>query len=421
VLVSSTCDCIEDSTTGLFVPGQSNAGPISGVPTGAPLGSNGERDTIPGRRASRRTERWSLKELQRSYTEAASAQACGYPIGPVTVEISEAFIAHVTGVAHCGSPWACPICAPVIREQVAREYNEMATIATALGWSLLFVVGTHRHHLGDRLAESLPMVTSACHDTLKGRWWDGFKRRHHYAGMLRTVEINYGWRHGWHDHWQSLMFFRGQVEDEEVQALRDWWFSRWDRVCTAQGYGPLVAEGLDVSRLREEDRIGEYLVKPAGNWGIGRELTRGDLKSGLETFPAFDLLSPATKGLWCEYESATKGRRFRMASKGLRAELLGSVPEKSDEELAAAEGSGPVLFVVHVDGQEWSWYVQAGLVGWYLENLELFSRLFVWMARTVGHVVDPVEWKRSERIDWKNSQSLRKRTEVVELRSVSNG
>lgn len=403
------------------MPDQSNADPVLGGPSGSPLGSNGDRDTNPGQRASRRTERWLQKELQRALTDSVSSAACGYPIGPVTVEITELFIAHVTGIAHCGSPWSCPICAPVIREQVAREYNEIATIAAGLGWTMLFMVGTHRHHLGDRLADSLPMTTSGVHSTLQGRWWTEFKSRHHYAGLIRTVEIDYGWVNGWHDHWQALLFFRGEVDDGEVESLRDWAFSRWDRVCTRAGYGPLVAEGLDVSRLRHEDRIGDYLVKQAGNWGVGRELTRGDIKRHGELFPAFDLLTPETQGHWREYELATKGRRFRSASKGLRAELLGSAPDKSDEELAAAEGSGPVLFVVHVDGQEWSWYVQAGLVGWYLENLELASRLVVFMARVMGHTVEAIEWERSERIDWKQSKSLRKSTEVVELRRVSNG
>jgi hypothetical protein len=132
-------------------------------------------------------------------------------------------------------------------------------------------------------------------------------------------------------------------------------------------------------------------------------------------------LSLETRGLWAEYEAATRGRRFRSASKGLRAELLGSVPDKSDEELASAEGTGPVLFVVHVDGQEWTWLVQAGLVGWYLEKLELSARVVVWMARTMGHEVQAIEWHHSERIDWKKSKSLNDSIEVFEVRSVSYG
>jgi hypothetical protein len=365
--------------------------------------------------------RWLLKELQRSFTESVSAAACGYPVGPVTVEITEAFMAHVTGIARCGSPWACPICAPVVRERVAAQYNEMATIASGLGWTMLFMVGTHRHHLGDRLAGSLPMTTSGVGDVLDGRFWRDFKQQHHYVGLLRTVEIDYGWVNGWHDHFQALLFFRGQLDDTEVFGFRDWAFSRWDRICTRGGYGPLVAEGLDVSRLRDEEKIGDYLVKPAGKWGIGREMTRGDVKRHGELFPAFDLLSLETRGLWAEYEAATGGRRFRSASKGLRAELLGSVPDKSDEELASAEGTGPVLFVVHVDGQEWTWLVQAGLVGWYLEKLELSARVVVWMARTMGHEVQAIEWHHSERIDWKKSKSLNDSIEVFEVRSVSYG
>lgn len=370
----------------------------SGVSGPARLGIYGERHTSPGQRADRRTRRWLEKELQRALTDSVSSRLCGLPIGPVRVEISDVFVAHVTGIGHCGSPWCCPICAPVIRERVAQLYNEMAAAAHAAGWSQLFVVGTHRHHLGKGLAESFPMTSAACKLTLKGRWWDRFKREHHYAGMVRTVEVDYGWVNGWHDHWQSLMFFRGELSDGDVVALQAWWFARWDAVCTAAGFGPLVeGAGLLVERLRSEDRIGDYLAKPAGSWGVGRELARGDVKRHGDLFPAFDLLRPDTMGLWREYEDVTRGRRFRMTSPGLQTELLGeAVEELSDEELAAAEGSGRTLLWVEVGTERWCQYVEMGLVGWFLENLELVARVVALMAGLSGHGVEPVRWSVSE-------------------------
>lgn len=380
--------------------GQANGpfGGSEGLSEAARLGIYGERDTIPAQRAERRSRRWLEKELQRAVTHAPSSRLCGYPVGPVRVEISDLFIAHVSGVGHCGSPWCCPLCAPVIRERSAQLYNEMATAAEAAGWSMLFAVGTHRHHLGKALGDSFGMTSTACQATLKGRWWERFKRQHHYAGMVRTVEVNYGWRNGWHDHWQSLLFFRDELSDDDVRDLGDWWFRRWDAVCTSRGFGPLVeGVGLTVERLRSEDRIGDYLSKPAGTWGIGRELARGDVKRVGETFPAFDLLSPETLPLWLEYEDVTRARRFRMSSPGLQKELIGDVvPEVSDEEMAASEGSGRTLLCVDIDGAEWGFYVQSGLVGYFLEGIELVARVLVLMARLAGHEVVPVEWSFAE-------------------------
>lgn len=379
------------------MPDHRNA-PGGGGEAGAALGIYGERDTIPGQRASRRTRRWLEKELQRASTDSISSRLCGLPMGPVTVEISDVFIAHVSGIGHCGSPWSCPICAPVIRERVAQEYNELAVIADSLGWSMVFVVGTLRHHRGDGLAAMLSVVSPACHDSLKGRWWETFKREHHYAGMLRTIEIDFGWVNGWHPHFQSLLFFRGALSDADVSDLGAWWWGRWNRIATAAGFGPLVAEGLVAERLRAEDRIGDYLVKPAGSWGIGREMARGDVKRHGELFPAFDLLAPDTTALWKEYEAATFGRRFRMPAKGLRSELLSLSEEKSDVELAAAEGlSGTrVLFRVEVGALEWVQYVDSGLVGWFLENLELAALAVALMASVMGHEVVGPEYSVAE-------------------------
>jgi hypothetical protein len=286
----------------------------------------------------------------------------------------------------------------VIRERSAQLYNEMATAAEAAGWSMLFAVGTHRHHLGKALSDSFSMTSTACQATLQGRFWRSFKRDHHYVGMVRTIEVNYGWRNGWHDHWQSLLFFKGELPDDDVRTLGEWWFRRWDAVCTSQGFGPLVeGVGLTVERLRSEDRIGDYLSKPAGTWGIGRELARGDVKRVGETFPAFDLLAPETLPLWLEYEDVTRGRRFRMSSPGLQKALLGeSVPEETDEALASSEGSGATLLCVEIGGDEWGFYVQSGLVGYFLEGLELVARVLVLMSVLSGHEVVPVEWAVGE-------------------------
>lgn len=378
------------------------SGEGQGGPPGSPLGIYGDRNTIPGQRASRRTERWSLKELQRAWTEALTSSRCGYPIGPVTVEITTAFIAHVLGISHCGSPWVCPICAPVIRERRAQEFNAISQEAERLGWSQLFGVGTVRHHMGQPLGDMLPVVTSGCSDTLQGRWWQTFKARFDYVGMIRTIEVNYG-PNGWHPHWQSLMFFRRLVPESAVAEFSAWWLSRWDALCTRSGYGPLVDEGLVVEALRSEDAIGDYLVKPAGSWGVGRELTRGDVKRESVTFPAFDLLAPGSKSLWLEYEAATRGRRFSRCDARLRAELVGSEPEQSDEELATAEGSGEVLFRISVGGDAWSFYVQAGLVGWFLEQVEWSAALVSWLLSVWGHVMPDVLVESAERKELENA------------------
>jgi hypothetical protein len=51
---------------------------------------------------------------------------------------------------------------------------------------------------------------------------------------------------------------------------------------------------------------------------------------------------------------------------------------------------------VDIGGDEWGFYVQSGLVGYFLEGLELVARVLVLMSVLSGHEVVPVEWAVGE-------------------------
>lgn len=282
-------------------------------------------------------------------------------------------VAHVSGVHHCGSPWACPICAPVVRERRAQEVDLALSSHLAGGGSGLFITQTVRHSRPDRLEPRVALMSSALNATLQGRSWATFKRQLGFVGAIRVVEVTYG-QSGWHPHSHSVFVLEAPVC--ELEDFGAWIRSRWASVCERRGFGTLSAtHGVDVRPVVVGDGLGGYLAKVEGGWGVGQELARGDVKRSGRT-PFSILRDAALAGdceaarLWHEYEAATFNKRFLRWSPGLRARLLPNVEELTDIEAASAEGVGVVLVSVLFEGRTWDVYVRAGWAGGLLAELE---------------------------------------------------
>lgn len=316
-----------------------------------------------------------LKVWQRSVTDAISGRLCYLAAGPlVRVDISTELIAHVSGVHHCGSPWACPICAPIVRERRAQEVDLAISGHLATGGTGLFVTQTVRHDRVDPLEPRLALISSALNASLKGRAWSAHRAALGFIGAIRVVDLTYG-ENGWHPHAHSAFVLEGEPPAEAVASFWEWLSSRWSHVCETRGFGALErAYGVDVRPVTASAGLGEYLAKVESGWGVGQELARGDVKRSGRT--AFSILAEATAGdarssaLWIEYERATFGKRFLRWSPALRDRLLPEVEDVSDQDAASAEGIGVVLVSVFFRGQVWGVYAREGTTGLLLAELE---------------------------------------------------
>lgn len=347
------------------------------------LGTYGDSATIPAqgpdRRVWRRASRHGVKAWQRGVTESISSRLCFFASGPIVrVDISTELVAHVSGVHHCGSPWSCPICAPVVRERRAQEVDLALSGHLGSGGGGLFVTFASRHHRADDLAPRLDLMGEVLHSTLQGRTWSVFKRRLGYMGACRVVEVTYGFN-GWHPHCHSAFVLEGRPVFDVVEDLQGWLFERFQGVCLRRGFGTLERPyGVDVRGISDGGGMGDYLSKVEGGWTAGLELARGDVKvaRGDGGRSPFSILRAAASGdsasaaLWSEYERATFGKRFLRWSPGLRARLLPEVEEISDVEAAAAEGAGVVLFSCLFEGEVWDVLVTEGSTGVLLAELE---------------------------------------------------
>lgn len=344
-------------------------------------------------RQARRASRHDLKRAQRLVTAARSSSLCLLAAAAeVSVGVGRNLTAHVSGVHRCGSPWSCPVCAPVVRERRAAEIDQALGAHLASGGSAVFVTQTLRHSAADALAPRLDPVSRALAHCLRGSSWERRRKRLGYLGSIKAVEITHG-SNGWHPHAHSVLLFDQVLDEVAVEDLRSWLHQRWEGVVVRRGLGTLDAQhGVDVRPVRSAGELAGYLAKVDGGWGAGLELTRTDLKrnSPLDLLRSFVETGEVAKlRLWQEYEEATFGKRAIVMSPAVRERYL-TDPEESDEALAASEAADVMLLQALVPSEAWNLYVRSGALGGLLTDVEHVAAALLMMSDLVGWAVGPL-------------------------------
>jgi hypothetical protein len=377
-------------------PAQSGLGPGGE----APLGTYGNSFTPPASlRQEKRTSRHLLKRSQRLLSDSKTSRLCWSALSElVTIDVGAQLVAHVSGIARCGSPWSCPLCAPVVRERRAKDIDAGVSSWLANGHGAAFITQTVRHGRRDELSGRLEVVARALGHCLRGKSWERRAKRLGYVGAIKAVEITHG-QNGWHPHAHSLLLFESPLSPADLADLQSWLFARWSRVVERKGFGSLSKEhGVDVQGVTDSGALGSYLTKVEGGWGVGLELARADVKKSKGGRTPFEILSEFVEtgesrlaALWREFESATSGKQAIVWSPGLRRLLLGDDQEVGDVEAAAAEGADLTLLRCLIQRAQWSAALRWGTTGELLTEVERCAAAVLLLARAGGHELVPIE------------------------------
>ncbi len=376
---------------------------LAGAGAAGPLGTTGVRDTPPPigevlRRQDRRASRHQLKAKQRQVTGSKSSRWCWHATGlNVTVDVGYQLVAHVSGIQRCGSPWCCPICAPVVRERRAKEIDQALAAHLAGGGGALFVTLTVGHHLGDGLAPRLDLMATAFRSLLKGAPWKRRAVRLGYIGLVRALEVTWSEVNGWHPHPHAVLLFDRPLTADEVSDLDEWMHGRWAAVVERKGFGQINSHGVDVRPVVDAGCLAAYLTKVEDGWGVGLELARGDLKVGKRpgSLNPVGILRAAVEtgevrmlDLWREYEAATFGRKAIVSTPGLLKRL--GVDQVDDVEAAAAEGADVARLRWLIAAAIWVAHLRAGTTGQLLTDIELDALRQFAVAAAAGVEIPPL-------------------------------
>ncbi|MEU7162573.1 protein rep [Streptomyces chrestomyceticus] len=333
-------------------------------------------------RQERRGKRFAQREVLWSITSLERVRKCGRTtngnVGDgMAAVVMNGTVAHWSGFCSCGSIWACPVCSAKIRatraDEIARavanhmitsQPTEQATAPTA-GATAWMVTLTARHKRKHDLAPLFDAVANGWRKLMSGPAWVGDKRRGELGerdllgvrGYIRSMEVTYGTRNGWHPHLHVVLLLNNETAEQLAYAM-DRWDRTWRAFLKKHGFEPSKEHGVKWSKVTTAEEAGEYIAKvQEGKGHLGSELARGDMKAGrLGTLAPFELLEyfritgdMAVVPVWQEYEKGTHRRRAITWSRGLRAQLLPDEDELSDEDVAAEEVGGEVWAVMPAD------------------------------------------------------------------------
>jgi hypothetical protein len=259
-----------------------------------------------------------------------------------------------SGIETCGSIWLCAVCAAKVAELRRAEVEWIAdqhVKAEAPRPSPCFVgpmpyrkpgavymaTFTVPHTAFQSARELRDGVANAFRRFQSGAPWKRAKAHAGIVGTVRALEVTHG-RKGWHPHLHVLLFaddLAAEIEEE----LSFWMFDRWAAMVARGGLGECSPDAFDFHKCHRAVDAAGYV----GKWGCDSEIAKAGTKTARDANKSpWGLLlaandgEPRARDLFEEYGMAMKGSRHLTWSKGLR-ELYGLGPEKTDEELAAAE------------------------------------------------------------------------------------
>lgn len=336
--------------------------PTEGERTPSPLANHEKavRTSEPDASTRRRDEAYRLREVLwdvskiRRVTWCGRLAAKGKNANPATPEIRMAEgRAYYSGVARCGSVWACPVCSRRIRHERSLEAEAGFREWLERGHALIFLTLTLPHGMGDSCADLMEAIKGGWKAVFSGRPYRRDRERFGIRHWFRGWDATYG-QNGWHPHLHMALLLDDDLDRGDLNALEEHLYSRWASAIERYGHRqPSREHGIHLEPAKCSKILSRYLMKVRGTStesSVAIEITRGDLKRSHGGRTPFQILAGfADTGevndlaRWWEWEGATKGQHFTRWSNGTRAEL-GMVEGRSDEEIMEERVGGTVVY-----------------------------------------------------------------------------
>ena len=317
----------------------------------------------------------------------------------VGIHKSQAYLqAHYSGIATCGSVWACPVCATKIQERRRLELEHLVQWADDQDLQAIMVTFTFPHASFDTLADLTSKQADAFKRLRAGSPFKRFRESIGYQGLVRSLECTHG-GNGWHPHTHELWIVDPSVTDSILARLVE----LWERACVRAGLlDPLDLAKVEAFRCHSVDvrlqaTSGEYLAKQDSSraWGITHEVAKATSKKGKAkgVHPHEFLIrrSPGDEARYFEYIEAMKGRPQLYWSPGLKDRCgLDDV----DDETIAAEQRDEADLLGNLGDEDWKFIQKHRIAAQVLDVAETggWFKVLVYLKR-LGLQTDRAYWQ----------------------------
>jgi hypothetical protein len=214
------------------------------------------------------------------------------------------------------------------------------------GGSVALVTLTMRHSSEQSLTDLWAALSGAWKATEHSRGVRAVRKALGVVGFVRRIEATHG-SNGWHLHIHALAFIEGAAADQDAARLGDSLHASWSAHLQGRGMqAPLRSVGTDVKLLDLSDpgaAVAGYITMRSTPEGMGaRELTDalGGKYGKRGNRTTWELLSDAVggdlkaRGLWWEWEEASRGKRMLTWGRKVSA-LLDLEDEEEADDLEA--------------------------------------------------------------------------------------
>lgn len=265
--------------------------------------------------------------------------------------------AHFGGLMVCGSVWTCPPCAAKISERRKLEIQSATDLFKEAGGHLYMITLTFSHSREDNILSLMRRLSKARIKLRESRGYKALRAELGQVGDIRTLEVTFGDKNGFHPHEHSLWLTANKFTARGLESFKSRLFVLWEKACRSAGLAsPNRKRGVDV---RHAMSAAEYLAKfgRESTWGVASELSKQHIKSGRAvSMSPFDLLRSYQAGnlehgnRFIDYAEAFFGKRQIIWSRGLKR--LFGVAELTDEQLAEEQEEDASL-LAKIEAWEW--------------------------------------------------------------------
>lgn len=310
-----------------------------------------------------RVMKYYLQSLARELLPNEKVAKCARMIRPnkynvEVVHVPDTKKAYFRNLIICGRVWTCPVCAAKVNE---RRRQELAALVYQSPYMPILVTYTIQHQRHYRLNVLVSALQGAMRRIKSGKAFKLATARWGIVGSVRGFEVTHG-RSGWHPHIHELMLIDPDNDDETITDLQTWLRDHWNTALKQQGQNADWSLGVKITRNAQD--IAEYIAKhghePAyQHWGVTHELVKSNHKQAADGGKTpFDLLFGYGNGnladgrKFQEYARVMKNLHPLHWTKGLRALLLATMPEQTDEQVAADDPE-PYIVLAKLERDAW--------------------------------------------------------------------
>lgn len=280
------------------------------------------------------------------------------------------------GLAHCGSPFTCPVCGPAIAARRGEEVKTIAMYMLDAGYQYLFLTLTASHGKNTALKDFKTAFNNAKHDMRRQRQYKNFCKKEGLQHHITAIEVTDDHpdskaKSGWHYHHHIVLFFKRHAKfiQRECDLIQKKLTALWQKSLQKYGLHCDDTHGAHIAPLEKRvkkykhhdaQKIAEYITK-----SIGYEMTAGALKTKRigddpkkdGRISSWQLLELAVKSNYWKlqrryiaYIEAMRGLSLVRTSRGLK-ELCG-IKDISDKDLMKGEKGQEEVYIFE-DAREW--------------------------------------------------------------------